>query len=76
VDTGTQPDRSSRDAIVKNPDGSVDLYFSPIAPKGMLASNWIKTIPNKGWFAYFRFYGPAQAFFDRSWVLPDIKKFM
>jgi hypothetical protein len=76
VDTGTQPDRSSRDAIVKNPDGSVDLYFSPIAPKGKPVSNWIKTIPNKGWFAYFRLYGPAQAFFDRSWVLPDIKKFM
>jgi hypothetical protein len=73
VDTGVQPDRSSRDAIVKNADGSVSLYFSPTAPLGRSESNWIKTIPGKGWFAYFRLYGPTQAFFDRSWVLPDIK---
>jgi hypothetical protein len=73
VDTGVQPDRSSRDAIAKNSDGSVDLYFSPTAPKGKPASNWIKTIPNKGWFAYFRLYGPTQAFFDRSWLMPDIE---
>jgi hypothetical protein len=34
VDTGVQPDRSSRDNIVKNADGSVELYFGPKAPKG------------------------------------------
>ena len=73
VDTGVQPDRSSRDNIVNNPDGSVDLYFGPKAPGGKPATNWIKTIPGKGWFTYFRLYGPTQAYFDRSWVLPDIE---
>ena len=48
VDTGVQPDRSSRDDIVKNADGSVDLYFGPQAPTGKPPSNWIKTIPGKG----------------------------
>ena len=74
VDTGVQPDRSSRNDIVKNEDGSVDLYFGPIAPEGKPASNWIKTLPGKGWFAYFRLYGPTQAYFDRSWELNDIEQ--
>ncbi len=73
VDTGVQPDRSSRDNIVKNADGSVDLYFGPQAPVGKPATNWIKTIPGRGWFTYFRLYGPTQPYFDRSWVLPDIE---
>lgn len=74
VDTGVPPDRSSRDEIVKNADGSVDLYFGPQAPVGKPAANWIKTIPGKGWFTYFRLYGPTQAYFDRSWVLADIER--
>jgi hypothetical protein len=74
VDTGVQPDRSSRDNIVKNADGSVDLYFGPKAPAGKSETNWIKTLPGKGWFTYFRLYGPTQAYFDRSWVLPDIEE--
>ena len=73
VDTGVPPDRSSRDKITKNVDGSVDLYFGPTAPAGKPESNWIKTLPGKGWFTYFRLYGPTQPYFDRSWVLPDIE---
>ena len=34
----------------------------------------IETLPGKGWFTYFRLYGPTQAYFDRSWVLPDIEE--
>jgi hypothetical protein len=74
VDTGVQPDRSSRDNIVKNDDGSVDLYFGPNTPAGKPATNWIQTIPDKGWFTYFRLYGPTQRYFDRTWVLPDLEK--
>ena len=32
VDTGSSPDRSSRDDIVVNVDGSTDLYFGPEPP--------------------------------------------
>ena len=73
IDTGSYPDRSSRDDIVKNADGSVDLYFGPSAPAGKPEKNWVKTLPGKGWFTYFRLYGPTQPYFDRSWVLPDIE---
>ena len=69
-----RPDLSSRKAdVAKNDDGSFDVYFGPKAPRGHEA-NWVQTVPGKGWFAYFRFYGPTEAFFDKSWTLPDIQR--
>ena len=65
-------DRGSRDAELQhNDDGSVDLYFGPTAPDGR-ESNWVQTIPGKHWFSYFRFYGPLEGYFDRTWKLGDI----
>ena len=66
-------DRSSRMDLIKNADGSVDIYMGPDAPKGKEA-NWIPTVPGKAWFPYFRLYSPKKAFLDRTWVLPDIEK--
>lgn len=69
-----RPDISSRkEDLVRNSDGSVDVYFGPTAPAGK-ESNWVQTLPGKGWFAYFRFYGPTERFFDKSWSLPDFEK--
>ncbi|WP_319525539.1 DUF1254 domain-containing protein [uncultured Desulfosarcina sp.] len=62
----------SRSDLIKNKDGSVDLYFGPQVPKGK-EKNWIPTVPGRGWFGYFRFYAPTEAYFDRSWRLPDIE---
>ncbi|MDH5426694.1 MAG: DUF1254 domain-containing protein [Nitrospirota bacterium] len=56
----------------KNTDGSIDLYIGPTAPKGY-ESNWVKTIPGKGVFAYLRWYGPTEAFFDKSWKPSDFE---
>jgi hypothetical protein len=65
-------DRGSRDPdLVTNDDGSVDLYFGPEAPAAG-ESNWVQTLPGQHWFSYFRFYGPLEAYFDRSWKLGDI----
>jgi hypothetical protein len=49
------------------------LYFGPQAPAGK-EKVWIKTIPRKGWFAYFRVYGPEQAAFDGSWKPADLEE--
>ncbi len=60
-----RPDISSRkEDIVKNDDGSIDVYFGPTPPKGH-ETNWGQTNPKNGWFAYFRFYGPTEHFFDK-----------
>ncbi|MFV0932760.1 DUF1254 domain-containing protein [Pseudomonas jessenii] len=66
-------DRSSRHALKKNADGSVDVYFGPKAPAGF-EQNWIPTLAGKAWFPYFRLFGPTEAHFDKSWTLPDIEK--
>jgi hypothetical protein len=67
-------DRSSRHAdLVKNADGSVDLYVGPKAPAGF-EKNWIPTLPGKAWFPYFRLFGPTEEHFNRKWILPDIEK--
>jgi hypothetical protein len=58
--------------LQKNKDGSVDVYFGPKAPADKEA-NWVQTAPDKFWFPYFRLYAPTEAYFDRSWPLPDIE---
>ncbi len=63
---------SSRTDLLQNNDGSFDVYFGPDAPDER-KQNWIPTVPEKGWFAYFRLYSPTQPFMDHSWVLPDIE---
>ncbi|WNY25256.1 DUF1254 domain-containing protein [Methanolapillus millepedarum] len=52
---------------------SVDLYFGPKAPAGK-EKQWIKTTPGKGWFSYFRIYGPEQPAFDGSWRPGDFEE--
>ncbi len=59
-------------SIQANADGSIDIWFGPNAPAGK-ESNWIRTVPGKGWFTLFRLYGPLQAWFDRSWTPDDIE---
>ena len=56
-----------------NNDGSVDLYFGLKAPEGK-ESNWIQTVSGKAWFPYFRWYGPTEAYYKKTWSLPDIQK--
>ncbi len=59
-------------AAVPNADGSFDIYFGPEAPEGK-ASNWIQTVPGKGWFTILRLYNPLQAYFDKSWQIGEIE---
>jgi hypothetical protein len=51
--------------------GSVDLYFGPTRPPGS-DGRWIQTVPGRGWFCYFRTYGPSAPAFDGSWRPGDI----
>lgn len=55
-----------------NPDTSVDIYFGPRAPVGK-ESNWVQTIPGKGWNTLLRLYGPLQPWFDKTWRPGEIE---
>ena len=66
--------RSSQSpGLMTNADGSVDLYFASKAPAGKEA-NWIPTDAKGRFEAVFRFYGPDEALFKKTWVLPDIER--
>ena len=60
----------NKEGLIVNSDGSVDVCFGPVAPKGQ-GNNWIQTIPGKGWNMLFRLYGQLEPWFDREWVLGD-----
>ncbi|MGF6202519.1 hypothetical protein QF012_004564 [Pseudomonas laurylsulfatiphila] len=64
---------SQRKGIVINPDTSVDLYFGPKPPPGK-ESNWVQTLPGKGWNTLFRLYGPLDAWFDKTWQPGEIEE--
>ena len=64
---------NKRDKLIVNTDGSVDLYFGPKAPAGKEA-NWVQSVPDKGWFALFRLYGPLEPWFDKTWQPGEIEE--
>jgi hypothetical protein len=57
---------SQKPGLVNNPDTSVDIYFGPTAPAGH-ESNWVQTVPDKGWNTMLRLYGPLEPWFDKTW---------
>jgi hypothetical protein len=66
------PSVSSQRGVQANPDGSYDIYFGPKTPQDK-ESNWIQTVPGKGFSVILRFYGPLQSWFDQSWRPDDIE---
>ena len=65
---------SKIDKLKYNDDGSVDLYFGPKLPNGAPESNYLKTVPGKGWFTLLRLYSPSKPFFDQTWRPGDFEK--
>ena len=63
---------SAHETTQVNDDGSTYVFVGPKAPLGW-ESNWVKSIPGRGWFPYLRLYFPTEAFFDQSWKMPQIE---
>ena len=64
--------RATPDMVV-NDDGSIYIFVGPEPPAGY-EENWIKSAPGRGWFPYFRLYGPTKPWFDLSWEVPRIER--
>ena len=62
---------SNEKDLVKNADGSYDIYFGPTAPAAGEEGNWLQTAPGKGWNMLWRIYGPTKPWYDRSWKIGD-----
>jgi hypothetical protein len=63
---------SQQRGLQTNSDGSVDVYFGPKAPTGK-ESNWVQTVPGKGWNTVLRLYGPLEPYFDKTWRPGEIE---
>jgi hypothetical protein len=66
------PSINTMDKPATNADGSTDIYFGPTTLGD--GRNWLRTLPNNGFFVILRIYGPAQAFFDQTWKPGDIER--
>lgn len=64
---------SQKAGVVVNPDTSVDVYLGPKPPPGK-ESNWVQTIPGKGFNVILRLYGPEQSWFDKTWRPGEIEE--
>jgi hypothetical protein len=62
---------SQDEGIVRNRDGSYDIYIGPEKPEGRM--NWIQTIAGKGWNMLWRIYGPTQVWYDKAWRPGEIE---
>jgi hypothetical protein len=60
------------DKMKVNADGSVDLYIGPRAPAN-LESNWIPTM-GKEPYLWLRLYAPEEAFWTKSFKMPDLER--
>ncbi|GAA1933227.1 DUF1254 domain-containing protein [Microbacterium aoyamense] len=63
------PSLNGMNDVPLNDDGSITLFVGPNPPEG--AKNWLRSVPGRGWFSLYRFYGPTQEFFDRQYVVGD-----
>ena len=54
-------------------DGGVTLYIGPEAPAGK-EGNWIRSMPEIGWFPVIRLYGPLEAWIDGTWKPDDLTR--
>ena len=70
TDQGKAALRSLFEDITPGDADQVDLYFGPARPGGA-DGRWIKTSRGRGWFCYFRIYGPEAPAFDGSWQPGD-----
>ncbi len=53
-------------------DGSVDVCSGPEPPPAKEA-NWIRTLPDTGWFPMLRLYGPLEPWIEGTWHRDDLK---
>jgi hypothetical protein len=63
---------SQKKSLVKNPDGSVDVWFGPTAPAGK-EENWLQTLPGKGFNPMLRLYGPLEPWFAKTWRPSEVE---
>ena len=71
-----QQEINSRMEIKTNADGSTDVYLSSNPDDMPLPQNSLDISAQGDIFVYFRWYAPTKEFFDKTWVLPNIERYV
>ena len=64
---------SDTPGLLRNPDGSFELYLQHQKPKGSRAANWAPT-PEGNFYTILRLYQPRPEVLDGSYLLPTVMK--
>ena len=58
--------------IPTNDDGSIDVWFGPSQPDGVVDAAFVKTVPGRDFIVAFRLYGTENPFYDQTWRPDDL----
>lgn len=73
TDTNRAAVRSLYEKMSVKEDGTIELFFGPKVLAGK-EDVWVKTLPDRNWFCYFRIYGPQAGLYDGTWKLSDFEE--
>jgi len=59
--------------LVKNPDGSLDIYIQRDAPDAAVMNNWLPAPAGGGFQMTMRLYWPQQKVVDQQWAPPAVQ---
>jgi len=64
----------SRDALVKNPDGSLDVYVQSGTPGPGKDANWLPVPSDSRFMLVLRLYWPEVSALDGAWIPPTVAR--
>jgi len=59
--------------LIKNPDGSIDIYIQRDSPDSAKMPNWLPAPASGGFSLTLRLYWPQKSVVDKSWVPPAVQ---
>ena len=59
--------------LLKNPDGSIDIYIQRDSPDSAKMPNWLPTPASGGFSLTLRLYWPQKSVMDKSWGPPGVQ---
>ena len=59
--------------LVKNPDGSLDIYIQRDAPDSAVTPNWLPAPASGNFQMTLRLYWPQQPVLDKKWIPPAVQ---
>ncbi|MFA5065215.1 MAG: DUF1254 domain-containing protein [Dehalococcoidia bacterium] len=59
--------------LVKNPDGSIDIYIQRDSPDSARMPNWLPAPASGGFQMTLRLYWPQEQVVDKSWIPPAVQ---